>query len=467
MFLNRSLDVIERENLISFHMPGHKNGRLLERKMTLNLRRDITEIPGADNLHAPESCIAELERAISVFYKTECSKILINGSTSGILAMILGTLNTEETLLINRNAHQSVYHASVLGNLKVKYLYPEVQEKMQVVTGFSLVHLKQMIQENPDIKACVLTYPTYEGICYPIEEMIDYLREKDIRVLVDAAHGAHLVLDDANQCILNKKADVVIHSFHKTLPAMTQTAALHFGIDNRLSEIQKERIMWHLKALQTSSPSYVLMSSIDAMMDLLIEKGRTETRKVKAFVTTFYNRVQNLKTLTCTSLPHQEWGKIVISVDSQLRNQGVDGCEIASVLRETYGIQCEFALDNYLLLMASICNEEADFLALEQALLALDERYSKGFKEQVAEGFSCETHYYGVRKSHMRIKEAVNAPYEWIPVESALNRVCGEFIIPYPPGIPLLVPGEFIDEKTMPYLQSSKEKIKVLRCSYE
>lgn len=463
MFLNAKLDTIEDEKLISFHMPGHKNGRLLERHMHMRLSRDITEIPGADNLHAPEEAIASLEGEIASFYGSEQAKILINGSTVGILSMILGSLNRGDKILINRNAHQSVYHAIVLGGLKVEYYYPKTFKSIAMVETFHLASLESLLASHPDIRACVLTYPTYEGICYPIEPLIRRLHEKGILVLVDAAHGAHLALDDSELCPLNLGADVVIQSLHKTLPAMTQTAILHFGKNNALSLEQKNRILWHLKALQTSSPSYILMSSVDAMMDVIKSFGPQRTKAVKRYTRNFFKRVNGLKKMTCHPFQNQEFSKLIVSIKEEALSESCNGFILSKLLRENYGIQAEYALEEYVLLMSSMCSEEEDFKALSTALTEIDSLWETrdDVKRLKLKGFES---YYEPKEPALSMEGAMQSENDILSYEAALGRICAEFVIPYPPGIPLLVPGEVITESVMPYLSQYKTTIKVTRC---
>lgn len=463
MFLNAKLDIIEKEKLISFHMPGHKNGRLLEETMHMRLRRDITEIPGADNLHAPEEAIASLESEMASFFGAEHSKILINGSTVGILSMILGSVSRGSKILINRNAHQSVYHAVAIGGLEGVYYYPKTFQSIAMVETFKLDVLENLLETNPDVKACVLTYPTYEGICYPIKPLIERLHEKGILVLVDAAHGAHLVLDDSELCPLYLGADVVIQSLHKTLPAMTQTAVLHFGRENILSTEQKNRILWHLKALQTSSPSYILMSSVDAMMDIVKNHGSHRTKAVKQQTEAFFRRVSELKNLTCSPFQNQEYSKIVVSIKDQVFSEENNGFMLANRLRETYGIQAEYALEHYVLLMSSMCSEEEDFEALSSALIEIDSSWVSCGMMELSKPKRFES-YYEPKEQGLSMEVAMQIENEILSYEVALGRICAEFVIPYPPGIPLLVPGEVVTESVMPYLSQYKTTIKVTRC---
>ncbi len=460
MRLNDTLKNIRSEGLVSFHMPGHKNGRLLEAVAPLDYAFDITEIPGADNLHQPTGCIRLLEDSIRTLYDTELSKLLVNGSTSGILAMILGTLNPGEKLLLNRNAHQSVYHALAIGHVDAAYLYPEVDVDLPVVTGYDLGALRKQLDADASIKACLLTYPTYEGVCYDIEALIRLLKSRGILVLVDAAHGAHLLLDsEGPECVLKLGADVVVHSFHKTLPAMTQTACLHFSKGHRLSSPQEAQILWHLKALQTSSPSYVLMNSVAGMMAVVEKSGRALTRQLRHWITGVYKETAQLKALKWMRYPDQDITKFVLYIDAGYCSTEMNGRALEHLLRTRYGIQVEFSLENYCLLMASIANSESDFKALIEALCEIDSKMVPSNENHL----NSLEHYFSPKWCKMPLYKAVRAPVTDCLVTEALGEIAGEAVVPYPPGIPLIVQGEAIDQSVVDYLKDKQEKIKILR----
>ncbi|HAS73750.1 MAG TPA: lysine decarboxylase, partial [Clostridiales bacterium UBA8960] len=192
MRLLKTLKQLNEDKRISFHMPGHKSGRDLFQGQQDLLSFDITEIPGADNLHDASGCILETEQAISNFYGSKQSKMLVGGSTVGILSMILGLTQHGDGILVNRNAHKSVYNAIEMNNLIPIYLYPEIDDDLGIPVS---LHVDQIDERLKSVKICVLTYPTYEGLCYPIEEIISGCKKHRIPVLVDEAHGAHLILN--------------------------------------------------------------------------------------------------------------------------------------------------------------------------------------------------------------------------------------------------------------------------------
>ncbi len=459
MNLNQALNQIEKEKLVSFHMPGHKNGRLLE-SHPLSYAADITEIPLADHLYEPTGCIANTQEALSLWYKSHMSYMVINGSTAGILAMILGTVRRGERILINRNAHLSVYNALVLGGIEPVYLYPDVDECLGMPIGFHYEALEGLLKKEKDIKACVLTYPTYEGICYDLKPLINLCHAYGVLVLMDEAHGAHLHLNHGGpHSALDLGADVVVHSFHKTLPAMTQTACLHIGPKHRLTEGQLSGIAYHLRAIQTSSPSYVLMSSIDTMLGIIEQKGKALTESLKRQVLWTYQSLTHLKAMRLVPLKNQEFSKMILAISPEYYEVGKwDGHALSQILRERFGIQVEFATPLYCLLMTSVANQESDFQALVKALLALDLEQTPRETLEPQVPFKA---FDPIRA--FQIYDAIFMPFEWVSVGACEGRIAAEFVTPYPPGIPLVVPGERIDQDMADWLKTHYEKIKVLR----
>lgn len=474
MRLMDALRSIDKEGLISFHMPGHKNGRLLFENEINLLHYDITEIPGADHLHDSEDCILETEQMLAKMYDALRSRILVGGSTVGIISMILGMTNPGDRVLLNRNAHKSVYNAIEMNGLIPVYIYPEIDDYLGIPTGFDGANFDSAIE---DVKICILTYPTYEGLCFPIEEMILKCHERNIPVLVDEAHGAHLFLHE-NGCrsALALGADVVVQSFHKTLPAMTQTACLHISKINCLTETQISKVDWYLKSLQSSSPSYILMASVDQMITIIESVGRKYTDALERSIAQFYHEIMHLKHIAAIRLSAMDITKIIIAIPPKSYIEGVwDGMTLSSKLRNEYGIQCEYDSKTMILLMTSFCNKSEDFNALRDALYALDchrdtliESLVGNIFENMSREQNCD--YQMIYRSMasegiyvMRASEATKLEWEVQSIMDAVGKISAEYVIPYPPGIPILVPGERILEGTLALFPKSKQKIKIIK----
>lgn len=459
MRLLEALRKIESEKLHVFHMPGHKRHPKFMNLLDGILELDITEIPGADHLHDSKSCLLETRRTIEQMYNSHQSRILVNGSTVGILSMIMGCLAEGQGVLINRNAHKSVYNALEIGKLKPYFYSPQYDGELGIVTEYNTDEIFRVLASKTDIGAVVLTYPTYEGLCYDIKSIIDYCHGRDILVLVDEAHGAHFVLSESYpKSALELGADIVIHSFHKTLPAMTQTACLHFGKSMLKRPELIDSVDYYLKSLQTSSPSYPLMASIDAMLMIMTEDGKLLSKQLTERTKAMYEALSDLKTLSLYRFDVQDLTKIIIRVNPEFYKKGQwDGEVLSKRLRSQYRIQVEYETDLMLLCMSSISSSQDDFDALVKALLELDYERSKTYDANPIEVIQSDSaaikHLYGeMLKPENQIllpHQVRRMPYELIPVEHAMNRISADYVIPYPPGIPICIPGERVTASTI------------------
>lgn len=466
----RLLDTLKRineERRTSFHMPGHQSGRLLFDGVHNLLELDITEIPGADHLHDAKGPILETEKAIAKFYGAERSKMLIGGSTVGILSMILGSTLPGDRILLNRNAHKSIYNAIEMSGLVPVYLYPQIDDHIGIPVGIEPTDVEKVIS---GVKICVLTYPTYEGLCYPIEEIIECCHRYGVPVLVDEAHGAHLVLDlQGPKSSLALGADLVVQSFHKTLPAMTQTACLHFSENCLLTNHQKERVLWHLSALQTSSPSYVLMASIDHMLTIIDREGVERFTQLRENLNRFYMRINGLKTIKPHFFECMDISKIVLTVPKTFYEKDVwDGSALARTLLEDYCIQAEYDSKTIVLMMTSICTSAEDLNKLADALIEIDSinlnKFDERFEPVDAPHFSRV--YQEIEAGQIYVmdaRSAVNMAYEEVDVNASVGRISAEYVVPYPPGIPVLVPGERILEETIALFPESQNRLRVIK----
>jgi lysine decarboxylase len=469
MRLLEALESINNERLTSFHMPGHKGGRLIGESLKLFLAYDITEIPGADNLHYSESCILDTKIAISEYYGSQMSEILVGGSTVGLISAIMGATQRGDEILINRNAHQSVYNAVELQGLKPYFIAPEFDDRLGIPIGIDSQKLNDRIKNMRAPKVCVLTYPTYEGICYPIEELIKACHEAGMVVIVDEAHGAHLKLFGGPfRSSLELGADIVVQSFHKTLPAMTQTACIHFSKTSRLSGNQMDTILWHLKVLQTSSPSYVMMASVDGMLRVLEDQGHEYAEWLKARIEVYYKEVSRFKTLKCCNLANQDISKIIISIAPGYYDDEHWNCEIlADQLRNVHRIQVEYATKNMCLLITSIANEDEDFERLEMALEHIDAEIILRVAHPVHQArLPFGQVYESISDPGVHIhkaNEARNMARVKVPVSESIGQIAGEYVIPYPPGIPVIVPGERIIKESLRLVPETMKEIYILR----
>lgn len=442
-----ALEALHARAPISFHMPGHKNGQLQNANWAPSWADDITEIDGMDHLHNASGCILATECALSAHYGSERTRMLVGGSTVGLMAALFALLPRGGTVVMNRNAHQSVYNAVHMREAKAYYLFP----KIDATLGIPVALEAEVSQFPADTSVCVLTYPTYEGIPVDIAPIIAGCRERGIPVLVDEAHGAHLHLfSEGPVSALDLGADLVVQSFHKTLPAMTQTACIHISKGARLTEGQRRRLDWHLSALQTSSPSYVLMASVDHMLTVLERSGRADADMLTQRVEAYYRRVEGLGRYRHIRYPGQDIGKLLIHVPNGSAKV------LNRQLRCRFNIYSEYATDRYILLMASICSSNRDFEALAEALETLEtlEALDAGSDEPMTWApFTPLPVPERVCSPHWMFMQALKT----VSREDAVGCISGAYCIPYPPGIPILVPGERISSALIKYLPQQVE----------
>lgn len=446
-----------------YHMPGHKRqdyGRLPVGLAGM----DITEIDGFDNLHQPEGILRELQERAAELYGAEESFYLINGSTCGILSAVSAALPRGGHLLMSRNCHKSVYHGAYLRQLRLSYLYPPMLPGFGICDCVTPKQVEEALEQERDIGAVLLVSPTYEGRLADIGKIAETVHKRGIPLIVDEAHGAHLGFGEGfgeNSCRLG--ADLVIHSVHKTLPALTQTALLH--VNGKL--VDRELLRRFLHIYQSSSPSYILMASIDNALRLVEGQGK---KLFADFYCRYRRMMEQLEDCQCLQFVpweagRQDVGKLVIAS----RSRGISGQRIYDILRDQYHLQLEMGAGEFCLAMFTVGDTEEGYRRMTQALLALDQDIASGriLPEDGQSG--CQygaAEFYG-RQTKGRGKGPCGAlpfaaswemPWEWAPLSEGVGRHVADFINFYPPGVPILVPGEVLTEEAASLLRAGLEQ---------
>lgn len=460
-----------------FHMPGHKrNTNFLEGMDVFDI--DITEISGFDNLHHAEGIIKEAMDNAADFWGTDRTWFLVNGSSCGILAAVNAVTDIGDSIIIGRNCHKAVYNAVAIRDLKVRYLYPEYIEEYGVNGGYNPEDLSKIFEENKGIKAVVITSPTYDGIVSDIENIAEITHNNGAVLIVDEAHGAHLGISDKLPVPAYKLgADLVIESIHKTLPSLTQTAMLHMYGDR----VNAERVEECLGIYESSSPSYVFMAAIDKCIRNLQIDGKERIDKLLICDEAFRKNVNNLKyfyvpgkeLIGAKSVYDVDLTKFVIYVDSRV----CDGKQLADILRNKYQFEMEMESAKYVLAITTICDDYKEIMRLSDSLKEIDLRFDEIERNKEENGIVGEEKQLSVTKTEpaqeqskvtdfeLLKNEVIYSIYEAkisntkkVEIEKSQGTVSAEFLYLYPPGIPLLVPGEVISKELLNQIDELKRR---------
>lgn len=461
-----------------FHMPGHKRREIpdgIPGGFPDPYGIDITEIDGFDNLHHAEGILKDAMDEAAAIYGADRSWYLVNGSTCGILSAVFATTENGGKILTARNCHKAVYHAICLNRLEAEYLYPEEITEFGINGGIRAEDVRKALEKDAmhcagnsedvrgkitKIQAVLITSPTYEGVVSDIRAIADAAHEYGIPLIVDEAHGAHL--EYADQChsfpksALEYGADIVIQSLHKTLPCFTQTAILH--VKGKL--VDQDRVSRYLSMFQTSSPSYLFMAGMERCIRYMDGDGRNRMVRYEKRLEHFMERMEGLQVLEVLdreicgkyrTVAGWDPSKIVVST---MRAEDFHGEELAETLRRKYHLEMEMTAPEYVIAMTSLMDTEEGFERLGTALLEIDGalRHCVESEQQKEKGESkekerCETPEATESKvSHpirrMLICEAMDADTERTAFQDTVGKVSAEFVYLYPPGIPIIAPGE-------------------------
>ncbi len=479
-YLDMVLDQYSRTDFYPFHMPGHKR-QVHTEYLSNPYAVDITEITYFDNLHHAEGIIKENQDMAAELYHADKTWFLINGSTAGILAAVSACTSRGGKLLMARNCHKAVYHAAYLRGLETSYIYPSYEPACGLNGRISPDDVEKVLQENAGIEAVIITSPSYDGVVSDIEQIAKMVHSYGIPLIVDEAHGAHFAFGEYfPTSALELGADIVIHSLHKTLPAMTQTALLH----KKGNRVSGERLEEFLGIYETSSPSYILMGGISYCLRFLKEQGK---QKFEMFQKNLKWAREKMKTMKVLHLVGEElieqndifdldYSKMIISTV----NGDINGPQLHEILRKKYHLEMEMEAEQYVLALTSVMDSREGFDRLVKALLEIDESLQNK-KEKMENYIFINSGCTARKQQKCTIWEAVEGVWEAVPLEESQGRVSAEYAYLYPPGIPLLVPGEEISEDFLIqeerlknqgiYFQGlkdySQKKIRVLKNSQE
>lgn len=441
-----------KTNPISFHVPGHKYGNLFQGEGTEYfkelLKLDATELSGLDDLHSPEGPILEAEKLLTQLYGVKKSFFLVNGSTVGNLAMIMGTIKENDIVLVQRNCHKSILNGISLVNADPVFLGPDFEMDWGVAGAVSLDTVKQALEQYPQAKAIILTYPNYYGMVNELEDIIELSHSNGIPVLVDEAHGAHFVGGEIfPKSAVQLKADIVVQSAHKTLPAMTMGAYLHYN-SNIISE---KAVRSYLQILQSSSPSYPIMASLDLARRYLATFSEDDAKYLLEKLNDLRTRLQQVEGIEVLAYSYGKGDPLKITIQS---TTSLSGYDIQSLL-EKKGVYTELADPYNVLLVFPLLKKNIEF-----SIDDIVNRFEAAFQSHTGKEKIKKKAVYEkpiISKLALKTQEMANLKKRTVPITESIGKICAQLIIPYPPGIPLLFPGEIIRMEDIENIQLLQE----------
>lgn len=453
-----------------FYAPGHKRGQGIDPELRTWLggamfQADLPELPELDNLFAPQGAIAAAQELAAAALGAAESRFLVNGSTGGIMAAILATCGPGEKIILPRNIHLSVISGLILSGAIPIFISPEYDPEWDIAYSISTNSLVAALTAHADAKAVMLVNPTYHGVCGDISEMVKITHQHGIPLLVDEAHGPHFAFHgDLPLAALAAGADLTVQSTHKVLGAMTQASMLHVQGDL----IDRERLNLALQMVQSSSPSYLLLASLDAARRLmaiagfeLMAKTLALAAKARATIAT----IPGLKVFNGPTQPSPGFSCLdPTRLTVKVTDLGLTGYQADEILHTQLGVTAELPALQHLTFIISLGNTAADIDRLIAGFSHLSQNYYSdtavpvsplcpaGWGEAMlspAGGRGSPVHPV----SPLTPREAFFAPKETVPITASVGRISAELVCPYPPGIPVFIPGEAIEQNSLELLQ--------------
>lgn len=451
-----------RTNPLPLHVPGHKMGRGFPEELAVWLgqagKLDLTELPGLDDLHQPEGAIQAAQQLAAQAFQSDETFFLVGGSTAGNMAMILTVCRPGDTIMIPRNAHKSVHNAVMLAGARPAYLYPDVDERFGIPTAVQPEEVRRALKEHPEAVAVLITSPTYQGICSDLTAIAGEVHDHHKLLLVDEAHGAHFTFhDQLPPSALQSGADMVVQSTHKMLGSLTGSAMLH----GKGGRYDRERLRTMLGMVQTSSPSYLMLLSLDAVRHQFVQFGHAWLDRALQAIESGRRKFAQIAGVSLYE-PDPDQG--IPGIDPfkwwiRVEQLGITGYEAERFLREESGVFMEMADDRHLLAVLSYADTDKQMDRLIEGLHLLSTHYTGTMMEICpAEGIP-DKHTKDFRLEQVRLpKDALHSSRQHVKLEVAEGRVACEAVIPYPPGIPVILPGERYTKELVEHLQQMKRQ---------
>ena len=450
-----ALERFRRMRIVPFDVPGHKHGRgnpeLVELLGNKCVGIDVNSMKPLDNLCHPVSVIKEAEELAADAFGAAHAFLMVGGTTSSVQSMVLSCCKKGDKIILPRNVHRSVINALVLCGAKPIYVNPDVDQRLGISLGMKVDQVKKAIHDNPDAVAVFVNNPTYYGICSDLRTIVEEAHRYGMQVLVDEAHGTHFYFGDSMPLsAMVAGADMASVSMHKSGGSLTQSSFLLIG-----ENVNPGYVRQIINLTQTTSGSYLLLSSLDISRRNLALRGREAFARVVELAEYARNEINQIGGYYAFSREMIN-GSSVYDFDAtklsvHTLDIGLAGIEVYDILRDEYDIQIEFGDLGNVLAYLSIGDRRQEVERLVSALADIKRRYRKDKTGMLSQEYISPTVV-------MTPQESFYAEKESLPIKETKGRVCSEFVMCYPPGIPILAPGEEITDKIIDYILYAKEK---------
>lgn len=450
-----ALEEYKKLRVVSFDVPGHKQGLgnpMLKEFLGQDcMSVDVNSMKMLDNLCHPSSVIEEAEILAAQGFGADYAFLMVGGTSSSVQAMVMSTCQTGDKIIMPRNVHRSAINALIVGGITPIYINPGVDKKLGIPLGMSLEDIETAIKNNPDAKAIIVNNPTYYGICSDLKSIVKMAHQAGMKVLVDEAHGTHFYFGE-NMPItaMAAGADMAAVSMHKTGGSLTQSSFLLTG-----PNINKNYVRQIINLTQTTSGSYLLMSSLDISRYNLVVNGKEifeKVQKMSEYARKEINQIGGYRAFSKELINDDTiFDFDITKLSIHTRDIGLAGVEVYDILRDKYGIQIEFGDVGNILAIISVGDRLLDIERLIAALAEIKRLYAK-------DPAGMFDHEYIKPDVVMSPKDAFYGQKRSVKLSESKNLISGEFVMCYPPGIPILAPGERISQDSINYILYAKEK---------
>lgn len=429
-------------------MPGHKLGKDVNIPHANKLYlMDVTEVPGLDNLYQPNGIIKEAQQLAAKVFGADHTFFLVNGSTCGIQVAIMSLCKKGDKLIVARDCHMAAISGMMLAGVKPAYIKPEYNNNFKIPSVLKIKDIEKALIENKDAVGVYITRPNYYGVCSNIKEICELVHSYDKVLIVDEAHGAHLRFSNKlPNSALEHNSDICIQSAHKTLPALTQGAYLHV----RGSKVDVEKIRYNLNLLQTSSPSYLVMAFLDIARAVMEKEGKQIIDSLLKDVGRFHTNINKntaFEILSEKNFRDGDLDKTRLVINS--KNYGLSGFKIENILRNKYNIQIEMADLYNIVCITTNANMGQDLKKLEHALLDISENFKKFSPKGFSPMVQIPIDDVEIPEQKVQLSEVTHKSFTKKKLSKACGMVSRRMVTPYPPGIPIVCPGEVITQKVI------------------